>query len=317
MDVLILLVRAEGALVTKDRFMDEVWRGVPVTDEALTQAIRTLRKALGDSAAAPRFIETAPKHGYRFVAPLSRATPATEAPAHPTTLFRYSFMRQTFAGAAGALLAGTLVGLLYGFMGAAQAVGGGAVSLLLVVVLVSAFSAGAAGIGIAAGITLSRAIRSQGWKWRVAGGALGGVTLGALGNMIGRDAFRLLFGHAVGPFTGAMEGFIVGAATGLALFLVQQQIRYASGLAAVLGAASGLIVVLLDGRMMAGSLQALVSAFPSSQFRLDEVGHMLGEPGFGWTARMVTAAFEGAVFVLALVRAMHHVLRDGTANLVR
>ena len=54
-DALALMVGEPGRLVTKDRFMDEVWRGVPVTDEALTQCIRTLRKQLGDNAAAPRF----------------------------------------------------------------------------------------------------------------------------------------------------------------------------------------------------------------------------------------------------------------------
>ena len=67
LDALILLVHEAGALVSKDRFMEEVWRGVPVTDEALTQCIKTLRRQLGDDAARPRFIETVPKHGYRFL----------------------------------------------------------------------------------------------------------------------------------------------------------------------------------------------------------------------------------------------------------
>src|SRR5881275_551920 len=69
-DALALLVREQGKLVSKDRFLDEVWRGVPVTDEALTQCIRTLRRQLGDHALHPRFIETVPKHGYRFIAPV-------------------------------------------------------------------------------------------------------------------------------------------------------------------------------------------------------------------------------------------------------
>ena len=82
LDALALLVREAGKLVSKDRFLEEVWRGVPVTDEALTQCIKTLRRQLGDDAARPRFIETVPKHGYRFIAPVtsggaSRATPAT------------------------------------------------------------------------------------------------------------------------------------------------------------------------------------------------------------------------------------------------
>ena len=40
-DALALLVRERGKLVSKDRFLEEVWRGVPVTDEALTQCVRT------------------------------------------------------------------------------------------------------------------------------------------------------------------------------------------------------------------------------------------------------------------------------------
>src|SRR6185503_2287777 len=70
LDALALLLREAGRLVSKDRFLKEVWRGVPVTDEALTQCIRTLRRQLGDEAARPRFIETIPKHGYRFIAPV-------------------------------------------------------------------------------------------------------------------------------------------------------------------------------------------------------------------------------------------------------
>ena len=70
LDALALLVREQGRLVSKDRFLDEVWRGIPVTDEALTQCIKTLRRQLGDDAALPRFIETVPKHGYRFIAPV-------------------------------------------------------------------------------------------------------------------------------------------------------------------------------------------------------------------------------------------------------
>src|SRR3982751_239680 len=71
-DALTLLVRESGKLVSKDRFLDEVWRGVPVTDEALTQCVRTLRRQLGEDAMRPRFIETVPKHGYRFIAPVDR-----------------------------------------------------------------------------------------------------------------------------------------------------------------------------------------------------------------------------------------------------
>ena len=60
LDALALLVGEAGRLVSKDRFMDEVWRGVPVTDEALTQCVRTLRRQLGDDAGRPGFFAPAP-----------------------------------------------------------------------------------------------------------------------------------------------------------------------------------------------------------------------------------------------------------------
>jgi len=47
LDALALLVRNAGQLVTKERFLDEVWRGVPVTDEALTQCIKTIAPRAG------------------------------------------------------------------------------------------------------------------------------------------------------------------------------------------------------------------------------------------------------------------------------
>ena len=80
-DALALLVGEAGRLVSKDRFLDEVWRGVPVTDEALTQCIKTLRRQLGDDASNPRFIETVPKHGYRFIAPVETDAAAFAQPA--------------------------------------------------------------------------------------------------------------------------------------------------------------------------------------------------------------------------------------------
>src|SRR5215510_8459345 len=67
-DALLLLLQNPGMLLSKERFLQEVWRGIPVTDEVLTQCIKTLRRQLGDSATQPRLIETVPKHGYRFIA---------------------------------------------------------------------------------------------------------------------------------------------------------------------------------------------------------------------------------------------------------
>src|SRR3954463_2453036 len=114
LDALALLVREAGKLVSKDRFMDEVWRGVPVTDEALTQCVKTLRRLLGDDAGSPRFIETVPKHGYRFIAPvekLSSTLPSITPNAHQA--WRRFIMTAT-AGVTGGAIAGLIGGLVYG-----------------------------------------------------------------------------------------------------------------------------------------------------------------------------------------------------------
>lgn len=66
--VLILLVRAKGKLVSKNALLEEVWSGTFVEETTLTRAIALLRKQLGDDRRNPRFIETVPTIGYRFMA---------------------------------------------------------------------------------------------------------------------------------------------------------------------------------------------------------------------------------------------------------
>ena len=67
LDALLLLVSHSGQLVEKQRIFEEVWDGVFVTDAALTQCIKDIRRQLGDDASNPRYIKTVPKHGYVFI----------------------------------------------------------------------------------------------------------------------------------------------------------------------------------------------------------------------------------------------------------
>lgn len=71
MGVLICLAGQAGEVVSKESLIQEVWAGRFVTDEVLTTAVFELRKALGDEARNPRFIQTIPKKGYRLIAPVS------------------------------------------------------------------------------------------------------------------------------------------------------------------------------------------------------------------------------------------------------
>ena len=65
--VLRYLVEHAGQLVSKTALFDALWPGTVVSDGALTFCIVELRKALGDNAKAPRFIETVHGRGYRFL----------------------------------------------------------------------------------------------------------------------------------------------------------------------------------------------------------------------------------------------------------
>jgi predicted ATPase/DNA-binding winged helix-turn-helix (wHTH) protein len=65
------LVEHANQLVTKDELLDVVWSGVSVGDGVLKGCIREIREALGDDPAVPRFIETAHRRGYRFIAPVT------------------------------------------------------------------------------------------------------------------------------------------------------------------------------------------------------------------------------------------------------
>lgn len=71
-----------GKLVTKDELLLDVWGIRDVSDGRVTRVIRVLRVALGDDTREPRYIETIPKRGYRFIAPVteivSQAEDATE-----------------------------------------------------------------------------------------------------------------------------------------------------------------------------------------------------------------------------------------------
>jgi DNA-binding winged helix-turn-helix (wHTH) protein/tetratricopeptide (TPR) repeat protein len=65
------LVEHAGQLVTKDDLWHAAWPGITVTDAALTVCMSEVRKALGDNAKTPRYVETVHRRGYRFVTPVT------------------------------------------------------------------------------------------------------------------------------------------------------------------------------------------------------------------------------------------------------
>lgn len=72
-EMLVVLIQNSGRLISKDELMKAVWPDTVVVEEGnLSLNISLIRKALGDSAAEPQYVETVPKWGYRFVAPVHR-----------------------------------------------------------------------------------------------------------------------------------------------------------------------------------------------------------------------------------------------------
>lgn len=317
LDALLLMLREQGKLVSKDRFLEEVWRGVPVTDEALTQCIKTLRKQLGDDAASPRFIETVPKHGYRIIAPaqwVEEAGAAAPTPPRPEGGAGYGFRQFLLLGSAGMIgggAAGLIGGLFYGFGAVSQPLqpGMGAISVLLVLVFLSILVALLGGAGVAFGIAAAGFAGARSWHWSLAGGAAGGLLVGAFVKLLGLDAFTLLFGQAPGDMTGAAEGALLGGAVGLGAWLASREtgansVARGVAAAALAGGSAGILITLLGGRLMGGSLDLLARTFPQSRLRLDQIGALFGEPQFGPLSQAVTGGVEGLLFGGCIVAAM-------------
>jgi DNA-binding winged helix-turn-helix (wHTH) protein/TolB-like protein/Tfp pilus assembly protein PilF len=80
-DVLAVLVRRSGSLVEKDELLNEVWPDTIVEESSLSQKIYQLRKILDDGSDEDKYIQTVPRHGYRFIAEVREVKPyPIEAP---------------------------------------------------------------------------------------------------------------------------------------------------------------------------------------------------------------------------------------------
>ncbi|MBX2797094.1 MAG: winged helix-turn-helix domain-containing protein [Myxococcales bacterium] len=76
-EALALFVAAPGQLVSRDQLRESLWPDVVVTDSSMAQVIRKLRRALGDDRRCPRYLQTVPGLGYRFIAPVTTTAPTS------------------------------------------------------------------------------------------------------------------------------------------------------------------------------------------------------------------------------------------------
>jgi DNA-binding winged helix-turn-helix (wHTH) protein len=108
--VLALLLEHRGELVTREELRRVLWPGDTFVDfdVGLNVAIKKLRDAIGDSAENSRFVETIPRHGYRFISPVEEVAPV-EATSRPSEKPR----RRNVIWACTLAMAGVLI-LLFG-----------------------------------------------------------------------------------------------------------------------------------------------------------------------------------------------------------
>ena len=126
-DILVSLISKRGEVVTRDELQRNLWPSDTFVDfeHSVNTAVNRLRDALGDSAESPRFIETVPRYGYRFIAPVEWSADIASLPVQevwqksraraPKAKRRAGLLNFRTAGLIVVLLALTIVAL--GFRG--------------------------------------------------------------------------------------------------------------------------------------------------------------------------------------------------------
>ena len=100
--VLAILLEQPGAVVTREQLQKRLWPDTFVdVEHNLNSAINRIREALGDSAESPRFVETLPRRGYRFIAPVDGVAPIT---GNTVEQLRPRFIQRSWVIAASVLL---------------------------------------------------------------------------------------------------------------------------------------------------------------------------------------------------------------------
>ena len=321
-DLLLLLIERRREAVHRREIFERVWGDVTVSDSALSQAVRTIRRTLDDDPREPRFIRTVSRHGYRFVFPevieeaeesdLRPGPPsATQAPAAPPEPAEMADLLWPGAAAGGAT-AGVVAGTLGGLILAAAPGSTAPLALAPVLAVIAGVAGGLGGLGVGAGLWLAEThARSYRVLALTAAAALGGGIVGTAVQWLTRWALVVLVGLDL-DVGGGMEGLAIGGCAGLAIALAT---RHEDGrLVAAPGRTSWQVAIItavgcglaglaltLAGRPLAGgTIHAIADAAEGSRATLAPLGRLIGEPGFGPLSRAIAAVGECAMFGLGL-----------------
>lgn len=310
-DLLVLLIERRHEAVHRREIFERVWQDVAVSESALSQAVRTLRRTLGDDSREPRFIRTVSRHGYQFVLPgvvVEAAEPEGEPPgaaAAPAVLAPDQsaprsadslWQAAASGGVAAGVVAGGLGGLLLVVVPGSQA----PIVIAPVLAVLGAACGGLGAAGVAVGITAIGA--RLGWPASAAwafGGAVGGATVGLTTQWLARWAGAALFGLHV-PFEGGLQGAVLGAAAGLGLAAGGATSGRRLAVVATTCGMSGLLLTAFGHPLVGGTIHQLAQAVAGSPATLAPLGRLLGEPEFGTVSGAILALGESATFGLGL-----------------
>jgi DNA-binding winged helix-turn-helix (wHTH) protein len=315
-DLLVFLIERRRDAVPRQEIFDRVCRDVIVSESALSQAIRTLRRTLGDDPREPRFIRTVSRHGYQFVYEVveeedreeERDEPLPETPIAELVASRLQqaasltparWADAALGGAAAGLVAGAAGGVLLTLAPTSAAT----LDVVPVLAVIAAAGGAIGGAGVGAGIAVGEAsTRSKRSLALVAGAAAGGASVGTAAQWIARGGMAALFGVRL-DVGGGIEGVVIGLAAGLGYAVATSRPRSRLQSAAIVTACCGLATLALtsSGRpLVGGTLHAIAREARGAQITLTPLARMLGEPDFGPVTQALIGTGEGAMFGLGL-----------------
>jgi DNA-binding winged helix-turn-helix (wHTH) protein len=315
LDLLIFLIERRRDAVHRREIFDRVWSDVIVSDSALSQAIRTLRRTLGDDPREPRFIRTVSRHGYQFTCPdvieerdedvpdpVPLRALGVEATRQKVGASLTALMTGATRACAGAALAGAAAGIAGGLLLSVAPDNAAPLAIVPVLVLVGAGAGAVGGLGVGAGLAFAESSsRLRNPVGLTIGAAAGGAAMGIAVQWLMRWSLAALVGLNL-PIGGAVEGLVIGAAAGVGYAIARRlsrTIRSYIRRAAVVAAfcAAGALALAWAGRpLVGGTLHAIAREARGSQISLTPLGRLIGEPGFGPVSQALIAAWEGGIF---------------------
>lgn len=315
-DLLLLLIERRHEAVHRREIFERVWTDTTVSDSALSQAIRTLRRTLDDDSREPRFIRTVSRHGYRFVfADViedaddgAQPAPALDVPASVGPMAdvpaREDAADQSTAwhAARGGALAGIAAGGLGGLILAAAPGSTAPIAIAPVLAVIGGACGALGGGGVGAGLFVAEtSARAQGAAALIGAAAIGGGVVGVTVQWLARWSLASLMGLDV-AVGGGVEGVVIGAAAGAGYAFATRSESSARGfvVTALLCGLAGLALMLGGRPLVGGTIHTIAIAADGSRAILAPLGRLIGEPDFGPMSQGILAFGEGAVFGLGL-----------------